>query len=331
MTVVPARPPRSWETQTLALMAAIGVAALLGMIILVSDLAIRSYLSSGGADGLSPFVSGVVGHSEAIDVLYLLLVLVYIGGFHWWRRRTATMLRTVGNTTGEPLQHWAILAWNVAIAAAFVIRLSNDRQAGDLPHTLAVDAMQTGVRLAGLTILLLGVLAIRDQVRRAVAEAGVTLRIADVAPRRAAVPSGVLRPATPAPVTAGLPAADDAFWQRVAGLGAGVAVLETTDGVARRWLLVPASGDLTEVRSGLAPGAVVTVFPAPPAVAETGGFTPPAAEEYYGFLEDGASGALWYQTVTPNRVAAFLARARNARRWALYPANADDALTAVTP
>ncbi|MFD0518688.1 hypothetical protein [Paractinoplanes durhamensis] len=99
-------------------------------------------------------------------------------------------------------------------------------------------------------------------------------------------------------------------------------MLETTDAVARRWV----SGDLTTIRAALPPGAVVTVFPQPPAA----DFTPPrAADEYHGFLEDDASGALWYQSVRPNRVEAFMARARRARRWALYPADAPDALTAV--
>ena len=73
----------------------------------------------------------------------------------------------------------------------------------------------------------------------------------------------------------------------------------------------------------------MTAFSEPPAATETKGFTPRPADEYHGFLEDGESGALWYQSVRPNRVGAFLSRAGRARRWGLYPATAPDALSAL--
>ncbi|MEU4238747.1 hypothetical protein [Actinoplanes sp. NPDC026619] len=38
------RPPQVWETQTLALMAAVAFAAQLAILLMVSELAVRSYL-----------------------------------------------------------------------------------------------------------------------------------------------------------------------------------------------------------------------------------------------------------------------------------------------
>ena len=75
----------------------------------------------------------------------------------------------------------------------------------------------------------------------------------------------------------------------------------------------------------------MAAFPEPPDASETKGFKPLPADEYHGFLEDAESGAVWYQSVKPNRVGAFLARAHRARRWALYPADSPEALTAAVP
>jgi hypothetical protein len=129
-----------------------------------------------------------------------------------------------------------------------------------------------------------------------------------------------------------LPRADDEFWQQVERLateaGADLALLETTDSVVRRWALVPGTGDLTAVRAALPAGAIITVFTEPPAAADGTDFTPAPADDYFGFLEDRETGALWFQAVTAKRVPAFLARTRSARRWALYPVNSPAALTA---
>ena len=332
-----ARPPREWEMQTLVLMAAVAFCALLGMLLLVSDLAIRSYVLSGGVNGLSPLVRWIVDNWDSISGLFLLLGLGYLVGFAWWRRRTRDMLHSVGDQAGRPVEHWTVMAWYLALAVSFMIRVFDDPTGGkesDLAIWLLWDAAQNSVRVIGLAFLLIAVWQIREQVHAQVARSGVMLRIQDMAPRRSAIPlSPAARPTPPAPPSGDLSPADDDFWRRVAGLATGlrtdVALLETTDSVARRWLLVPASGDLSAVRSALSAGAVLTAFPQPPAATETKGFTPLAADEYHGFLEDDESGALWYQSVKPNRVGAFLARARRARRWALYPANSPDALSAV--
>jgi hypothetical protein len=325
-----ARPPREWELQTVGLMVAVAVAAVLCMLFLVTDLALRSYLLNNGADGMSSLVTWVGGNYEVLSGLLSLLGFAYIIGFVFWRRRTKAMLQSVGVPGKEPVWHWTVAAWYFALAASFMIRLANNpavAEEDDLPPWLAWDAAATGARLLGLGALVVAVWQIRVQVRATIADAGVILRIGDIAPRRSAVP---LKVAARAVFSPGNPADDD-FWRRVSGLATGrrteIALLETTDGYARRWFLVPASGQLDKIRSLLAPGAVVTAFPEPPAATETKGFSPGPADEYHGFLDDGDGPR--YQLVRPSRVGAFLAQARRAQRWALYPATAPDALSAV--
>ncbi|XVV11660.1 hypothetical protein ACQP2X_43660 [Actinoplanes sp. CA-131856] len=329
-----ARPPRAWELQTAAVMAAIGAAALLGMILVATDLSVRAAVLSDGASGMSPLVSSVVSNAAAFHLLYLLLLFGYLGGFYWWRNRSREMLRRVGDIEGAATIHWAVYAWSGSLALSFIVSVNLGAPRDDEPAAaLARHALLAGIRVLGLALLLFGVWQIREQIHRSVAASGVNFRIADLGPRAAANPLPL--PALTVTETTGLPVADDDFWDRVrrlaAGAGTDLAMLETTEGVARRWTLIPPGSDLATIRAGVAPGAVLTVYPTPPAQAETEGFTPTEADEYYGFLEDAASGSLWYQTVRPNRIPAFLARTRSARRWALYPATSPTALTAITP
>jgi len=334
-----ARPPREWELQTAGLMLAVAVAAVLCMLFVATDLAIRSYVRNNGMDGMSSLVAWVVQNYDVLGGLLTLLGIGYIVGFIWWRRHTTAMLDTVGVSDRESVWHWTVGGWYFALAGSFMIRFANSptvTEDDDLPTWLAWDAAGTGARLVGLSFLLIAVWQIRDQVRAKVAESGVILRVSDLAPRRSAVPlPAAARPMPPGPQPAELPFADEDFWRRVSALATGqrteIALLETTDGLARRWLLVPSSGHLAQIRSAVAPGAVVTAFPEPPAATETKAFTPRPADGYHGFLEDSDSGALWYQSIRPNRVGAFLSQARRARRWALYPTAAPDAFSAVVP
>jgi hypothetical protein len=334
-----ARPPREWELQTGGLMVAVAVAAVLCMLLAVTDLAIRSYVLNDGVGGMSSLVAWVVQNYEVLSALLMLLGFAYIAGFIWWRRHTTAMLDSVGVSDKESVWHWTVGGWYSALAASFMIRFAANQTVTDdhdLPSWLAWDAAGTGARLVGLSFLLIAVWQIRDQVHAKVAESGVILRIRDLAPRPSTVPlPAAVLPVPPGPQSAELLVADDDFWRRVSALATGlrteIAVLETTDGLARRWLLVPSSGRLAEVRSAMAPGAVVTAFPQPPAATETKAFTPRPADQYHGLLEDNESGALWYQSIRPNRVGAFLAQARRARRWALYPTAGPDALSAVIP
>jgi hypothetical protein len=166
MTVLPAqavRPPRAWETQTLILLASVAAAAVLAMILLASDLVVRSYLLTNGESGMSPLVSTVVDNADGISLLSLLLVFAYLGGFIWWQRRTRALLRTVGDADGTAARHWMVHAWNLAIFTALAVRLGNPSTApnstDELASGLGWDAVNMGVRLTGLVFLLLGVLA----------------------------------------------------------------------------------------------------------------------------------------------------------------------------
>ena len=334
-----ARPPREWELQTAGLMVVVAFATVLCMLFVATDLAIGSSVGSDGMDRMSPLVAWVVQHYEALSGLLTLLGFAYIVGFIWWRRHTTAMLDSVGVSDRNSVWHWTVGGWYVALAVSFMIRFAGNptpAEDGDLHSLLLWDAAGTGARLVGLSFLLLAVWQIRDQVLAKVAEAGVILRVRDMTPRPSVIPVPAAALAVPpGPQSAELPTADDDFWRRVSALATGqrtdIAVLETTDGLARRWLLVPSSGDLAQLRSAMAPGAVVTAFPEPPASTETKAFTPRPADRYHGFLEDSESGALWYQSVTPNRVGAFLSQARRARRWALYPTAGPDALCAIVP
>lgn len=328
-----ARPPRSWELRTVAVMVVIATTAVFGMLLLATQLVVRAYLASDGASGVSPLVSAIVRNSDVFDLLYLLLGLAYIGAFFWWRHDSRELLRKVGDEAGNATRHWAVPVWTTAVVASVLLRHAADPYAADGPAAqLGLDALRTAIRVAGIGVLLLGVWQIRQQVRRTVAESGVALRVTDLGPRATANPLP-----SPAPAgdvsTAGLPPADEEFWDAVRrrAADADLAMLETTEGPVRRWALLPRGGDLASIRATVPPGAIVTVFAEPPTAAETHDFTPVEASGYHGLLEDAESGALWYQPVPPHRVPAFLGRTRSARRWALYPIESATALTAVTP
>ncbi|GIE85618.1 hypothetical protein [Actinoplanes regularis] len=262
------------------------------------------------------------------------LTLAYIGGYFWWRRRTRDMLAPISGGAGDPTVHWAVQAWQLAIVTSFVVRFGNtssDSTRDGIATRLVWDAIQAGVRLAGLALLLVGVWQIREQVRRRVAEIGVDLRIRNTGSGRVPLVAPLGMPALPA--AADLEPADDGFWQRVGRLagaaGADLALLEITGKATRRWALVPPAGDLAAVRAAVPDGAIVTVFAEPPSAADTTAFIPVPADYYHGFLEDDVTGAFSYQTVRPTGVPVFLARARNARRWALYPTESPSSVTAV--
>jgi len=332
-----ARPPRSWEVQTVAVMVTIGVTALLDVILFVTQLGVRAYLRADGASEASWLVSTVVRNSSLFDLLSLMSGAAYLVAFFWWRHNSREMLRKVGDAAGNATRHWAVPAWIAALFASVVLRRAVDPYAGDGPGSdLGLDAFRTAVRVLGFCLLLLGVWQIREQIRRTITQSGIALRVKDLG-SPTPTPTALLAPLTPAAAMSpdGLEHADDEFWDRVrhtaADAGADLAMLETTDALARRWALIPYDGDLASVRANLPPGAIVTVFAEPPSAAEAGSFNPDPADEYHGFLEDAESGALWYQSVRPNRVPAFLARARAARRWALYPAQSPAAVSAVTP
>ncbi|WP_127497480.1 hypothetical protein [Actinoplanes solisilvae] len=331
-----ARPPRSWETKTLAVLAAVGAAALLTMVLLVTDLALRSYALSGATGAVSPLVAAVVEDPYTLDCLNIVLLVAYIGAFYWWRAQTRTLLTRVNVEPGAVVTHWGIAGWGLCLGLSFVVRLalSGSGQVDDLDSlatALGYDALALTFRLVGLSLLLIGVWQIREQVRLAVAGSGVALRVSDLGSLASAPTTAApLAPLARAEIKAE-GEADDYFWTRIGeqarAAGADLALLETTGTAVHRWFLVPATGETDAVRAVIAPGAVVTIFAEPPAA----DFTAPEGDEFYGLLEDSETGALWFQSVRPNRVPAFLARARTARRWALYPAASATAQSAVVP
>jgi len=129
MTVV--RPPRAWEVQTIAVFAAVAAAALFGMVLFVRDVALREYVLTDGAGGLSPLVAGLVRHGDALDLLFFVVLLAYIFGFALWRRETQRMLQSIGDTRTPVTVHWTVVAWNLAIFLAFMIRLTAE-SSGDM-------------------------------------------------------------------------------------------------------------------------------------------------------------------------------------------------------
>ena len=80
-TSMNARPPRSWELRTVAVMLVIAATAVLGMLLLATQLAVRAALAGDGASRVSPLVAWIIRNSDAFDFCYLLLGLAYIAAF----------------------------------------------------------------------------------------------------------------------------------------------------------------------------------------------------------------------------------------------------------
>nr|WP_221374294.1 hypothetical protein [Actinoplanes polyasparticus] len=321
-----ARPPRPWELSTFVLIVSIIAVGGLGIVMLATDLAGRHFLSTGGADGISPFVAFVIDYAYPISSIYSVIAIGYLAGYVVWRRQTRRELAEHGLGDRPMPWHWTIGVWQITLVAAFVgnLRLGPPEQWSSVTDALLLDALLHAVRITGVTFLLVGVIAIREAVRARFATR--TAHSSDDRP--------TALPDRPAATVAARPqsATDDEYWQQVrraaSGVRAELALLEATPAGDRRWLLVPADGDVAAVRAAVQPGATVTVFPEPPEVIETRGFRPAPASEYHGLLEDTKTGSLVYELVTARKVGAFLSRARSARRWALYRPDDPGALTA---
>ncbi|MFI7547641.1 hypothetical protein [Actinoplanes sp. NPDC049599] len=348
MTGTVARPPRSWELGTVTLLLAVAATAGFSVFCLVSDLALRHALQTDGGGKVSPWLIWVVEHTDVLATVNLLLILVYVGGFYRWRRRSRDILRRFVSNPDTQVRHWSILAWYAALVATVLISLTNfgaePGNRDEAVSTLGVNALHWGVRTVGLALLAIGIVQIRDRVRRVIAEPRIPAPAAPrpapaaapagSAPVTATAPKSPVRVLEPVPGSAGLPPADDAFWERVrdTAADADLALLQRTGGQAYGWKLVPAGGDISTVRAALRAGAVVTVFTETPSAQAPGKkYKPVAAEEYHGFLESGETGAIWYQPVDRWRLQAFLTRAGSAGRWALYPVTDAAALRAVVP
>ncbi|BBH64146.1 hypothetical protein ACTI_08310 [Actinoplanes sp. OR16] len=176
---VPASPPNTWEWGTRALMLALGATCGLAVLFLVSDLAVWYHLRSGD-EAVSPALIWIIDHVGSLSALGLFLIVAYLVGFLVWRHRTKEVLRGYVDEPDRVLSHWAVPVWNAAVGMSFLIGLYMDTSAADIDamvRTVQIEALQNGLRLAGLTVLLIGVWEIRDRVRVGFRDSGKMRRI----------------------------------------------------------------------------------------------------------------------------------------------------------
>ncbi|GGN98110.1 hypothetical protein GCM10010112_90900 [Actinoplanes lobatus] len=311
-------PPRSWEFGTRALILAVGVAGAFDVFLFAGELALRHHLSTGDP-AVSPNVLWIIDHPMDVWLLHFVLLGAYIGGFYLWRHRTREMLGYfVPADADGAVWHWSVPVWSLLVGIPAVVRRHDPASGSDVVSALGVDALLDAVRIAGITVLLIGVVAIRDQVRQAIVDSR--------KPRTTAEPALV-----PAEFTEGV--ADDGWWWQVRDTveEQDLVLLASTGEGEHRWLLIPRGGDPAKARDAIPPGATITAFPEPPAGGVADGWEPPAAEEYHGLLKEPADGALRYRRVGAGEVTVFLEAARAALSWGLYPVDAPDAVVAVVP
>ncbi|MEU8660250.1 hypothetical protein [Actinoplanes philippinensis] len=317
-TAAAAGPPRSWEYGTRALILTIGSAGGFDVFLFAGELALRHHLSTGDP-AVSPSLLWIIDHPLTVWLLHFVLLGAYIGGFYLWRHRTREMLgRFVPADADAAVWHWSVPVWSLLIGIPAVLRRHDPTSGSDAVSALEVDALLDAVRIAGITVLLIGVVAIRDQVRQAIADART--------PRATAEPALI-----PAEFTEGV--ADDGWWWQVRETvqEQDLVLLASTGEGEHRWLLIPRDGDPVKARDTIPPGATIIAFPDPPTSGLADAWEPPAAEAYHGLLREPADGALRYRRVGAAEVTAFLESARTALSWGLYPVGAPDAVVAVVP
>ncbi|MEU4157674.1 hypothetical protein [Actinoplanes sp. NPDC026670] len=335
-------PSRAWELGTGALLLAIAGAGGFVITSLVLAAVLISFLRSDDVDP-PPLANWIIEEADTvvgIEVLGFVLTIVYIIGFFVWRSRTRALVRGFGIDPKSLTKHPGVTTWAVASIMSYCLGRAanvNDTQSLDGVTGLLHLATFAGVlRLVGLASLAVGIVGIRRRVHMSLAY---HLPVFTPPPAYAMAPAAQPDPVSPpapardVPGIDGLPYADEDFWHRVrqAATGADLALLETSGPNTHRWVLVPADQDPAAVRDSLAPGSAITVFTEPPARRPTTGYRPAAAAEYHGLLESAVTGALWYQSVTPRRLTGFLDRAETGGRWALYPVDDPNSLTARLP
>jgi hypothetical protein len=340
MTTAISRPPRSWESQTWALLVLAAASALACLVTLVTLLGVRNVIATRGASGTSVLTDWALGHAGLLDNIYFVLVIAYLAAFYWWRARTRQLLIIFGDSGARALIHWALYAWNGLIFFSFLIRILGNIYGAPDPtvdaitdalHRLDVFLLGLTLRLAALIFLLLGVWQSRTRVRAVVAG---TIVYSPPPPVRQE-PAPEQR--TTILETATMPVADDAFWARVRELslaaGDELPLLESTSNLIRRWSLIPSVSAIDTIRASLPPGTVITVFPTPPQPGAEAPADPPTAEaeQWFGLTEDAGTGMLWFRLLQPSRLPDWLAKARTAQRFGLYRPNDPAALNAVTP
>ncbi|WP_030442593.1 hypothetical protein [Actinoplanes subtropicus] len=205
-----------------------------------------------------------------------------------WLLWTKPILRSFGDDASGLTRHWAFqLSWALVLIDVVI---------SGLGRVVLVSSVRWAASLAAS---LFGLVKVREVVRGVVSG-----EIAPYTEDPALLPPIVSGPTVrydASPETTGLPSADDSFWSTVAvaaRTSPGAALLETTPILDRRWLDLPADGNVTAVRAGVPAGATVTLWTA----ASAADGKQPAAPEYYGLLQ-----------ATPDGPAPLPARARQPR------------------
>lgn len=331
MNTTVSRPSRSWELQTLALLALGAVAEVGGLILLIGLISVRHMIVAQDPD-TSALTDYTFRHSLDLDVSYFLLALAYLGAFAWWRNEARKLVARFGDKSGTALVHWTVYACSGLLVLSFILSLDNGTYGQDGVSGLNTDIVRLAVRVVALGLLLVGVVLTRGQIRRTIADS----EIYSPVPVRRREPGPILAPAVVFDKSS-LPPADDAFWARVREMsiaaGDELPLLESTSNLIRRWSLIPSASAVDGIRASLPPGTAITVFPVPPRPGVEAPDEPPAAEagQWFGLTEDAATGMLWFRLLQPSRVPEWLAKAKSAQRFGLYQADDPAALTAVIP
>ena len=310
MTITTTTPttPRPWELLASALF-------VFGAILAAVDLIGATAVLALGSSRSTTEVGAAVGS----------LFFVFFVGEGVWIWQTRQLLRSLHDDAGWLHYQWAfVTALALILLAGGAVPLFVDV----LPKTgllLIVDALRLGSFVFGLV----GLRLTRDRVR-GIASGEIAPHSDDPDLLPPIVPTATVRYDT-VPVAGKLAPADDAFWAAAGRLaqdaGADLALLETTETLVRRWLLVPAAGDTAALRATIRPGAVLTLFTTAPGALNR----PAPASEYYGLIQSAPDAAIRFQLVLPSRVPGFLAEAHTAHRAALYRSNDPAAHTAAVP
>ena len=119
-----ARPPRTWDLQTLALLSTAVAAIVLNGIYLSFALLLRSYVLTGGVAEAPTLLYVVADLAAFLDGVNVILMLGYLFGFALWRRGTREMVSMVGGDARRATRHWTATAYVLLVSPSFLVGLS---------------------------------------------------------------------------------------------------------------------------------------------------------------------------------------------------------------
>ncbi|MBO4210485.1 hypothetical protein [Micromonospora echinofusca] len=338
----PDPPPLGWQVLTLALLVVAAVhvvTTVLGIVLLVEDHQFVERLLTDPDSVSQTELVDLARRQESASTLGSVVLLSYLGGYCAWfvaTRRAAERYDADGRTT---LAHWTLTTWRIAIGAVFLLALILRNYVAPEPTDLDTALIYDRVNLVLLTLrlplvvlLVAGVLVVGRRVYRLAAQSS-------PAPVRS-----VSTPVDPGPrprtaVERG--PGDDTFWRAVTDAVAAAAgplpLLEAWAALpsARRWHLLDATSDLSDLRRRLSPWSGVTVYGQPPRTPD-GTHLGQLADEARRLRDDPACGGavglieqpdgrLTFTQLTTDAVLQnWLDQARTASRAGVYPAQAAD-------